>query len=138
MHPGIVSSTDTIIDVFLDLCQDVACHPLYHSRDSGQNGGVERPRPRSMPVHRLISEMASGMNLEASSMVDAAHENARGTVTSRAIDEHDMEVSFSARYVCPVNFRLPNFQYLFQVIQSISAYQWERSDLQFGRMPRDL
>ena len=87
VFPGICGATDTIIDVYLDCIHDIACHPLYAKRDGGaQPGGGERPRHRSVPVHRLRQELASHLQLEPDSAVLDFNDSpaaARGTVASR-------------------------------------------------------
>ena len=85
IYPGICANFDTIIDIYIDSCDDVATHPLYSQRDVPfQRGGEDRQRHRSMPVHRLVSEMAGGLNLEPESMLET-QEDARGTALGRPL-----------------------------------------------------
>lgn len=85
VYPGICGSTDTIIDCYIDKILDIACHPLYGRRESGQQGGAEdRPRHRSVPVHRLRQEMASNLQLEPDSVIEEPG-LARGTAPSRNV-----------------------------------------------------
>lgn len=82
VYPGICASTDTLVDIYIDLCEDVALHPLYSQREVPfqPGNGNDKQRHRSMPVHRLVHEMASQLNLEAESF---APEEVRGARASR-------------------------------------------------------
>ena len=85
VYPGICASSDTIVDIFIDAVEDVAVHPLYSQREvpfQAGNGG-DKQRHRSMPVHRLLNELHSHMNLEADSLASDTAEGARGAKSSR-------------------------------------------------------
>ena len=110
MFPGICGSTDTVIDVYLDVIQDIACHPLYAKRDGNpRNGGADRPRHRSVPVHRLRQELASHLQLEPDSVVQDFDEPdvARGTVSSRnaQVNLVDLDQSNNVSFNLVANFR---------------------------------
>ena len=89
VYPGICASSDTLVDIYIDACEDVALHPLYSQREVPfQPGhGVDKQRHRSMPVHRLVREMASNLNLEPESF---AQEDPRGARASRPNMELDV------------------------------------------------
>ena len=84
VYPGICGSTDTIIDCYVDKILDIACHPLYGRRESSPGGAEDRPRHRSVPVHRLRQELASNLQLEPDSVMDDPGV-ARGTAPSRNV-----------------------------------------------------
>lgn len=90
VYPGMCSNTDTVCDVYLDLCQDIAVHPLYCQRSTPRvNDGTDKNRHRSMPVRRLVSELASNLNLEPDSLAnDAIPESGRGTILGRPNGMH--------------------------------------------------
>ena len=86
-----------MVDVYLDAIADIACHPLYSTRETPlQPNGVDRQRHRSMPVHRLVNEMASNLHLEADSIQDLP-EGARGTAISRPRLTPTMELTETVR-----------------------------------------
>ena len=89
IYPGIIGATDTVIDCYLDVIQDIACHPLYQGRGQPFQPGNERQRHRSVPVHRLHQELASHLNLEPDSIQDFNETPgaARGTISSRCRPE---------------------------------------------------
>ena len=83
VYPGICASTDTLIDIYLDSCEDLALHPLYSQRETPfQANGQDKQRHRSMPVHRLVQEMHSHLNLEPDSLA-TQEEVQRGNHASR-------------------------------------------------------
>ena len=92
IYPGIIGATDTVIDCYLDLIQDIACHPLYQERGQAFQPGNDRQRHRSVPVHRLHQELPTHLNLEPDSVQDFNETPgvARGTVSSR---RHRRDVS---------------------------------------------
>ena len=89
VYPGICAASDTIVDIYIDACEDVAVHPLYSQRETPfqPGSGHDKQRHRSMPVHRLVHEMASHLNLEPESY---AQENGRGARASRPNIETEM------------------------------------------------
>ena len=91
MYPGICASSDTIIDIYIDAVEDVAVHPLYSQREIPfQPNGGDRQRHRSVPVHRLINELHSHMNLEVDSINPDTAEGARGAKASRPNMQMDL------------------------------------------------
>ena len=102
VYPGICASNDTLVDIYIDACEDVAMHPLYSQREVPfqPGNGADKQRLRSMPVHRLVREMASNLNLEPESF---AQEDGRGARASRPNMEMEMSRLESTLFEQPVS-----------------------------------